>query len=64
MRFIHVFLIGYFILIIGVGLALWQGGVLRRLDPMWIAIGAIIAVGLGVMAAVTAGKPLITEERR
>jgi hypothetical protein len=64
MRFIHVFLIGYFILIIGVGLALWQGGVLRRLDPMWIAIGAIIAVGLGVMAAVTAGKPLITEERK
>jgi hypothetical protein len=31
---------------------------------MWIAIGAIIAVGLGVMAAVTAGKPLITEERK
>ncbi len=64
MRFIHVFLIGYFILIIGVGLALWQGGVLSRLDPMWIAIGAIIAIGLGVMAAVTAGKPLITEERK
>jgi hypothetical protein len=64
MRFIHLFLIGYFVLIIGVGLALWQSGILRQIDPIWIGIGAIIAVGLGVMAAVTSGKPTITEERR
>jgi hypothetical protein len=64
MRFIHLFLIGYFVLIIGVGLALWQSGVLRRVDPIWIAIGAIIVVGLGIMAAVSSGKPTITEEVR
>jgi hypothetical protein len=64
MRFIHLFLIGYFILIVGVVLALWQGGMLSRIGPMWLGIGAIIAVGLGVMAAVTSGKPTITEERR
>jgi uncharacterized membrane protein len=64
MRFIHLFLIGYFVLIAGVALALWQSGVLSRIDPMWIAIAAIMAVGLGIMAAVTAGKPTITEERR
>jgi hypothetical protein len=64
MRFIHLFLIGYFILIIGVALALWRSGVLARIDPIWIAISAIIVVGLGVMAAVTAGKPEITEESR
>jgi uncharacterized membrane protein len=64
MRFIHLFLIGYFVLIVGVALALWQSGVLSRIDPMWIAIAAIMAVGLGIMAAVTAGKPTITEERR
>jgi hypothetical protein len=64
MRFIHLFLIGYFILIIGVALALWRSGVLGRIDPTWIAISAIIVVGLGVMAAVTAGKPEITEESR
>ena len=64
MRFIHLFLIGYFVLLVGVGLALWQSGILRRMDPIWIGIGAIIAVGLGVMAAVSSGKPTITEERR
>jgi len=62
MRFIHMFLIGYFVLIIGVGLALWQSGVLSRIDPIWIVIGVIIAVGLGIMAAVSSGKPTITEE--
>jgi hypothetical protein len=64
MRFIHLFLIGYFVLIIGVGLALWQSGMLRRVDPIWIAIGVVIAVGLGIMAAVSSGKPTITEEVR
>ena len=64
MRFIHLFLIGYFVLIIGVALALWQSGVLSRVGPMWLAIAAIISVGLGIMAAVTSGKPTITEERR
>jgi hypothetical protein len=29
---------------------------------MWIAIGLIIAVGLGIMLAVSAGKPEITRE--
>jgi ABC-type nitrate/sulfonate/bicarbonate transport system permease component len=52
------------VLLVGLGLALWQSGILRRMDPIWIAIAAIIAVGIGVMGAVTAGKPAITEERR
>jgi hypothetical protein len=64
MRFIHLFLIGYFVLLVGLALALWQSGMLRRIDPIWIAIGAIIAVGLGIMAAVSSGKPTITEEVR
>ena len=64
MRFIHMFLIGYFVLILGLGLALWQSGILRRIDPIWMVIGAIIAVGLGIMAAVSSGKPTITEETR
>jgi len=64
MRFIHLFLIGYFVLIIGVALGLWQSGVLNRVAPIWMAIGVIIAIGLGIMAAVSSGKPTITEERR
>ncbi len=62
MRFIHLFLVGYFILIVGVGLALWQAGILGRIAPVWIAIGAIIAVGLGMMLSVLSGKPTVTEE--
>ena len=60
MRFIHLFLVGYFIVIVGVCLALWQSGILSRISPMWIGIGAIVAVGLGIMLAVTSGKPTIT----
>ena len=60
MRFIHLFLIGYFIVIVGACLALWQSGILSRIPPIWIGIGAIVAVGLGIMLAVTSGKPTIT----
>jgi hypothetical protein len=61
-RFIHLYLIGYFVLVIGAGLALWQAGVLAQLSATWILIAAIIAVGLGIMLAVTAGRPTITRE--
>jgi hypothetical protein len=62
MRFIHLFLVGYFILVVGLGMALWQTGVLSRVAPIWIAIGALVAIGLGIMLAVTSGKPDISEE--
>jgi hypothetical protein len=62
MRFIHLYLIGYFILVVGGTLALWQAGVLARVDGVWLAIGALIALGLGIMLAVTAGKPTVTRE--
>ena len=62
MRFIHLYLIGYFVLIIGATMALYQSGVLARMSPMWIAIGMIIALGLGIMLAVSMGKPTVTRE--
>lgn len=62
MRFIHLFLGGYFILIVGVGLALWQTGVLNNVAPIWIGIGVIVATGLGIMLSVSSGKPTVTEE--
>ena len=57
MRFINMYLIGYFILIIGICLALWQSGVLDSVAPIWIGIGALVAVGVGIMMAVSSGKP-------
>ena len=62
MRFIHLFLIGYFVLVVGAVLALWKAGVLAHVSGVWVAIGAIIAVGLGIMLAVSSGKPEITRE--
>ncbi len=62
MRFVNVYLIGYFLLVIGAIAALWYGGVLRQISPMWIVIGLVISVGLGIMLAVSAGKPEITRE--
>jgi hypothetical protein len=62
MRFIHLFLVGYFILILGIGLALWQTGVLGRVAPIWIGVGVLVVVGLGIMMSVFSGKPDITEE--
>ena len=64
MRFINMFLIGYFVLILGITLALWQTGVLRHVAPIWIGIGVLIAAGVGIMMSVSSGKPTITEEVR
>jgi hypothetical protein len=61
-RFIHLFLIGYFILIVGISVALWQTGVLSHVAPIWIGVGALVAIGVGIMLSVSTGKPTVTEE--
>ena len=38
------------------------GGVLRQISATWIVIGIVIAAGLGIMLAISAGKPEITRE--
>ena len=60
MKFMKLYLVGYFILIIGAVAALWQSGVLNRIPGVWIAIGAIVAVGLGIMLAVSSGRLAVT----
>ena len=62
MRFIHLFLVGYFLLVLRAALALWKTGVLAHVSGTWMAIGAIIVVGLGIMVAVSSAKPAITRE--
>jgi hypothetical protein len=61
MRFIHLYLIGYFILLVGAGLALWQAGALARMSPIWLLISFIIAVGLGILLAATSVRPITRE---
>jgi hypothetical protein len=62
MRFVNIYLVGYFLLVIGALAALWYGGVLRHISATWIVIGLVIAFGLGIMLSVAAGKPEITRE--
>ena len=53
---------GYVVLLVGIVLALWKLNVLQHISGAWIAIGAVVAVGLGVMMSVSAGKPAVTKE--
>jgi hypothetical protein len=62
MKFINAYLIGYFILVLGALAALAYGGALKHVSAMWVVIGLVIAVGLGIMLSVSAGKPEITRE--
>ena len=56
MRFVHLYLLGYFLLVIGAGLALWQAGILARISTTWLMIDAVIVVGLGILLAATSTR--------
>ena len=60
MKFMTLYLVGYFILLVGAALALWQSGILEEIPGVWIAIAAVIAVGFGIMLAVSSGRPAVT----
>jgi hypothetical protein len=60
MKFMRLYLIGYFILLFGAVLALWQSGILREISGIWLAIGLVIAVGLGIVLAVSSTTPVVT----
>jgi hypothetical protein len=60
MKFMRLYLIGYFILLFGAALALWQSGILRQISPIWLAIAFVIAVGLGIVLAVSSTTPVVT----
>ena len=60
MRFLTLYLVGYFLLLLGAVLALWQSGILTEIPGVWLAIGAVIAIGLGIMLAVASGRPEVS----
>ncbi len=60
MKFLKIYLIGYFLLIVGAGLALWESGILDEIPGIWLAIGIIVAVGLGIMLAVASAPRAVT----
>ena len=70
MRFIHLYLVGYFVLVVGAVLALWQAGVLARISGVWITIGLIVLlfallagglwIGLALLGVAWIGMQLFT----
>jgi hypothetical protein len=61
-RFVNLYFVGYIVLVLGIALALWKAGILNNVGPVWVVIGLVIAVGLGIMMSVGSGKPDITHE--
>jgi hypothetical protein len=55
MKWTGLYLLGYSVLIIGLLAALWKAGVLASIGAGWTMIGIVIAIGLGIMIAVTRG---------
>jgi len=60
MRFLKLYLIGYFVLLLGAVWALWESRILQEIPGVWIAIGTVVAVGLGIMLAVASSRPAVT----
>jgi hypothetical protein len=53
MKWMGIYLAGYVIFICGVLGALWKVGVLARLGTEWTVIGLVVAIGIGLMIAVS-----------
>jgi hypothetical protein len=47
------YLIGFIILIIGLGIAAY----LLNVPPMWIIVGAVVLLGIGILMATSRTKP-------
>ncbi len=53
MKWTGMYLLGFVVLIIGVLCALWKLGILESIGTTWTVIGVVIAIGIGIMVAVT-----------
>ena len=47
------YLIGFLVLIVGLGIAAY----LLNVPPMWILVGAVILAGIGILMATSRTKP-------
>lgn len=53
MKWASMYLVGFIILIGGILAALWKLGILASIGTTWTVIGVVIAIGLGIMIAVS-----------
>jgi hypothetical protein len=53
MKWTGIYLIGFVVLIGGLLAALWKLGILASIGTTWTLIGIMIAIGIGIMLAVS-----------
>ncbi len=53
MKWTGLYLFGFFVLLGGVLAALWKLGILATIGTTWTLIGIAIALGIGIMLAVS-----------
>ena len=61
MRFIHLYLVGYFVLVIGTASPCRPASFNGSPRP-WVAIAALLVIGLGIILAATSARPTITRD--
>lgn len=53
MRLVHLYLVGYALLLLLAVIALAMGGALRQLPLIWVVLGLLVAVAFGAALLVT-----------
>ena len=53
MKWTGMYLLGFVVLVGGILAALWKLGVLEKMGAVWTLIGVVIAIGVGIMIAVS-----------
>jgi len=53
MKWAGMYLVGFVVLMGGLLAALWKLGILESIGTTWTLIGVVIAIGLGIMIAVS-----------
>jgi hypothetical protein len=53
MKWAGMYLVGFVVLMGGLLAALWKLGILASIGVAWTLIGVVIAIGLGIMVAVS-----------
>jgi formate-dependent nitrite reductase membrane component NrfD len=56
MTVMRVYLAVYFLLLVGAVVSLWQADILTHVPVLWLAAGLALAVGLGVVLALTSRR--------
>jgi len=56
MRAIHLYLFGYFALLVGAGVTLSRSGLLPHISPASAVIAAVVAVVLGLLLLLTSSQ--------